>query len=300
MKILITGAKGFIGSHLSMLLVSKGHEILTPELDLLKFDPMLEFFGAHPDLDLVIHLAGISHVPTCQKDPSLAIQTNVGGTALLLEAMKQSKNKAHFVFFSTGQVYAPPPEGVDHFSFKESSQVYPQTLYAQTKWQAELLIQDNASRVGLPATIIRLFNHTHHTQAPDFFLPSMYQQMKANTDGKIAVGNLDLWRDVGSVQELLSNLAAFVDAFKTRGTQTKGVQVFNLSSGTPKHLRTLAEELARQLNLNVTLNVDPTRVRFGEPKIVIGDSSAFRKVTGTTPSTLNEKALVEAFLSAIP
>ncbi|MGK5085628.1 NAD(P)-dependent oxidoreductase [Bdellovibrionota bacterium FG-1] len=300
-KILITGAAGFIGSRLLPFLIKKGHEVIPSSFDLLDFEGMDKAFRTGP-WDVIIHLAGISHVPACEKNPGLAFQNNLTGTALLLEAIHRHCPQAWLVFASSAQVYATPQgdeirQGV---ILDENRTIVPQNTYARTKWQAELLIQDAARRERMKATVLRLFNHTHKSQSPDFFLPHLYQTIKqAGQEGhkgqpiQIPVGNLNVSRDIGSVQDLLDAVAALIG----RASPPEKFETFNVCSGSPKHLATLADQLAKNLDVKIEFITDPSRVRKGEPEKIQGSHARLTEATGWAPRCSNEQTLLEMFLS---
>ncbi|MCA1828197.1 MAG: NAD(P)-dependent oxidoreductase [Myxococcales bacterium] len=271
--VLVTGAQGFVGSR---LLPAVGAAPF--EGDLLDFAALEKALGARP-WTAVVHLAAISHVPTCERDPSQAFRVNLAGTALVLEAMRRHAPDARLIFPSSAQVYATADGVLD-----EESPVEPQNVYARTKWQAELLIRDS----GLRATVLRLFNHTHKSQSPDFFVPHLYTTLRQGTR-EVPVGNLEISRDIGVVQDLV---AAFVAAL-SRGPDG----VFNVCSGAPKRLSRVAIELARRLGVDARFVVEPSRVRAGEPAMIAGSHRRLTEATGWRPDCPDEARLVERFLA---
>lgn len=294
-QILVTGAHGFIGQNLVKALNKAGMEPHGPELDLHDYGSIKRSLEGSP-WDVVIHLAAISNIPKCEKDPELAYRANLNGTALLLEAIRETKLKPHFIFASTAQVYAAPSgaEVSEGVVFDEARAIAPQNLYARTKWQAELLLQDFASRYELPITILRLFNHTHKTQGPDFFLPHLYHSILALKPGEsISVGNLDLERDIGGIQDLLQALTLVTNAAPSPGK----AEVFNVCSGRSKTLRELAEKLATKLGVKTTFQVDPSRVRAGEAKSICGSNLKLTAATGWAPKALTADDLIKSFLN---
>lgn len=290
-RVFVTGGAGFVGSRLVAALRSGGDVATAPdigELDLLDFAGLRTALErAEPDI--VVHLAAISHVPTCAADPSLAIRVNLGGTSCVLAAMREVAPRAKLVFTSTAQVYAAPDE--QDVVIDEARAISPQNVYARTKWDAELLIADAAAREGLVATVLRLFNHTHKSQSPMFFLPHLYHSI---VDGarKIPVGNLHIARDIGSVQDLTAALLASLD----RGG---AYEVFNVCSGVAKPLDGLANLLATRLGAVVELVTDPQRVRPGEPSVIVGSHDRFTRATGWVPRAVTDTALLDAFLDEL-
>lgn len=300
-RILITGASGFIGARLGPFLRQLGHEVLPAEFDLLDFASVDATLSAGP-WDAILHLAAISHVPTCEEDPALAFRVNLAGTALLLEAVRRRAPGAWLVFASTAQVYAAPlaSEIEKGVIVDEGRRIDPQNTYARTKWAAELLIEDAARREGLQATILRLFNHTHKSQSPEFFLPHLYaaivEARKTKRAGQrigIPVGNLEVERDLGSLQDLVQAFAALMALPRA----PEAHHVFNICSGSAKRLSAVAQELARSLGADADFVIDPARVRPGEPVVIQGSHQRFSELTGWKPGCADEAALVNMFLS---
>ena len=229
-------------------LVQEGHVVSGPPLDLLDSQALANHLKEQA-WDAVVHLAAVSHVPTSEKEPEKAYSTNVAGTGLLLELLRRHQPQAHLIFTSTAQVYEPPQEGVDSnlaIRIDESRRICPQNTYARTKRAGELLVDEFARNYGSKATILRLFNHTHRAQSPDFFLPYLYSVLKAAPRGKkieVPVGNLNVLRDFGTIQDLLHAFSAVI-SHRLISKSGPAVEVFNVCSGIPKNLNTLAQGLA--------------------------------------------------------
>ncbi len=197
---------------------------------------------------------------------------------------------------STAQVYAAPSGSENHerLIMDEDRRIAPQNVYARTKWEAELLVGETARREGLAATVLRLFNHTHKTQSADFFLPHLYQSILATAGkGQVPVGNLEVRRDIGSLQDLLQAFAALLG----RGRAAGAMEVFNVCSGSAKLLSKVARELARRMGAEIDFVTDRERVRPGEPNFIQGSHQRLTKATGWTPKCADEAQLVEAFLA---
>jgi GDP-4-dehydro-6-deoxy-D-mannose reductase len=288
-RIFVTGGAGFIGTRLIEALRERGDLVVAPgvtELDVLDV-PSLRAALERAAPEVVVHLAAISHVPTCTADPGLAIRVNLGGTASLLEAMRSAAPQARLVFTSTAQVYAAPD--ADDVVMDETRAIAPQNIYARTKWDAELLIADACARDHVAATVLRLFNHTHRSQPPSFFLPHIHRSI---LDGarRIPVGNVHVARDIGSVQDLTAALLAALD-------RDAAHEVFNVCSGTAKPLDGLARELAARLGAEIELVTDPAKVRAGEAAVIRGSHARFTQATGWQPRAVTASALVDAFLA---
>ena len=296
-QVLITGAQGFVGSHLLPALRSDGWAAEGPAFDILDYPSLLGHLKSRP-WDFVIHLAGISHVPTCERDPATAVKVNVAGTALLIEAMSAARTPGRLVFASTAQVYAAPTgEELDRgVTIAETRAVHPQNLYAQTKWNAELLIRDASARKDLIATTLRFFNHTHRSQSTDFFLPHVYSLLKKAGPGSevvVPVGNLDLYRYLGAVSDLVRAVMSVLSAAKAGRDLPDAM---NVCTGTPKLLKSLAEGLAKRMGVRARFESDPARIRKDEARSIIGSHDRITQATGWKPRLITEEAVIEDFL----
>jgi GDP-4-dehydro-6-deoxy-D-mannose reductase len=298
-QILITGGAGFIGKNLSSHLSRSGFDVLSPEIDVTEPQQLKDFFNTHQP-EIVVHLAAISHVHTCEKNPKQAVEVNVGGTIHLARTLVECSPKTVLIFPSTAQIYrvdSADPSFAGEQGISEESPILPQNFYAQTKWLAEKALEHFRDHQGLPTVILRLFNHSHFTQTEQAFLPSMYQQLlraKTQSNSQIAVGNLDLWRDIGSLQDLLhafTQVARNIESNKLLSGHT-----FNLCSGTTKNLKSLTGLLADRLQVSTQIKVDPARLRKNDPLSVRGNPAKFSENFDWTPTSCSEAALIDAFL----
>lgn len=290
-RLLLTGGNGFVGSHLLPILEKNDYEVLdlhAGAVNLNDKSSITKALGA-TKWNIVIHLAGISSVADCDRDPANARLVNVEYTKMLLEAVARTNPYAHFVFASTAQVYAPGEK------LSETSAIAPINLYAQLKWEAEQAIQSFSEKSDLSATILRFFNHTHKTQPPNAFMPHIYKalmEVKGSAGPqKIPVGNLDLSRDIGSVRDLVQAILGVIQQ------QTWDFETFNVCSGHPKNLRTLAELLAAKLEVKPEFVVDPARVRANDPITIAGSHAKLTGATGWSPRVKTESQLIDDFLA---
>jgi GDP-4-dehydro-6-deoxy-D-mannose reductase len=292
MRIFVSGGDGFIGAHLVRALQLRGHEVSAPVFEIRSRDEVDRALSAEP-WDRVIHLAAISHALGCDRDPEKARAINCGGTEILVECSLRRSPQARLIFASTAQVYADSGN-VSAVTMDEGFRIAPQNFYAQTKLEAEQIILQAAEAKGLKAAILRLFNHSHRTQATNFFLPYLYSTLNANKGGSVvvSVGNLDLSRDIGALPDLLTAWVQVVEA-----PEGKVDGVFNVCSGRAKRLRTLAEKLAAALDVKAEFVPDPSRMRPGEPKLIQGDHSKLSRAIGWSPTMTSEDELIRSFLS---
>lgn len=297
MKLLITGSKGFLGGFLLKKLKSSSdlthYEIAEFEGDLLKPADLNRYFDEKSKWDCVIHLAAISSVPMCEAQPDLAHQTNTVATSLICEAIKKFTPQAKFIFASTGQVYdllKDLDQPVD-----ECHAVNPMNTYAKTKRAAELHIEQCFKSFGGSYSILRIFNHSHKTQNPEFFMPSIYKQIMAKKDKEnpvtLEVGNMDVVRDIGAVQDIIEALYQIIR------TNKKDQEIYNLCSGTGKSLRKIVIEMSKLLNIQVNLKIIAERVRADDPALMVASCQKLEKKYNWHPKYAKmESDLVRSFL----
>lgn len=299
MVILVTGAKGFIGRNIVNVLEANKFEVLFLDCDLTKYDAVASYFSNanFKNIDVVLHLAGVSSVAECEHSPVKAFRVNFEATYNLADIVQKKFPRAHFVFFSTGQVYSA---NVD-FSSKgltEESYVAPNNIYSLSKKFAEDALQVISFNKKLTVTVLRLFNHTHHSQNEKFFLPSIYHQIKRAkavglTEVDLTVGNIDLYRDIGAIIDLLDLVVKVIRHPVKHGN----FDVFNVSTGRSKHLRILIESLAKELKIDVRYLTDENRLRPNEPVNIIGNSQKAQIRFSWAPKNgMDEASLVRSFL----
>ena len=178
--ILITGAEGFVGSHLTKALkealykiVPASYPLLLPKegkyvpMDILSLEMTKDVLKSHKP-DIIFHLAAVSSVSKSFRESPLTYNTNVMGTVNLLEAAKLLKKRIRFIFVSTCEVYG----GVENIS--ETAKIVLKNPYAVSKYAAELICK-NFTIYDIECVILRPFTHTGPGQSKDFVLPTIVQ-----------------------------------------------------------------------------------------------------------------------------
>jgi nucleoside-diphosphate-sugar epimerase len=295
LKILITGGQGFLGSNLEKFLKIKGHFVRADGFDILNFTESESIFSQQK-WDFVFHFAGISHIPTSEAEPMKAFEANLLGTSMVIHFIKKFCPSAGLVFASSAFVYDTShlPPSSNHL-ISEDFPVLGRNVYGQSKLQAEAIIRQASETWGLRAIVFRIFNHTHKSQSPIFFLPSVYQQiLKAKLEGTkiLRVGNLDIVRDIGSISDFLNGAYSLCE----NSDKFNIFEIFNICSGVGKNLRVLLEILCQELDFRGEIEVDQTLVRQGEKLYVVGDPTKLITKTNWRPQTTCERALVTSFL----
>lgn len=298
MKILVTGHKGFIGSHLVPFLNRNGHDAQGHEFDLTEPESVARVAGLEA-WDAVIHLAGVSNVPECEREPDYADRINTQGTDLLLGALAKTKFQGHFVFASSAQVYKAPfgHEISNGVVFTEEREVLPQNAYAKTKHLAELIISQYARLGRWKSTTVRLFNHTHKSHSTEFFLPYVYQQLLLAKTGEpvnIPVGNINVRRDIGALSDVLLAFLSLVNVQPQHHLQT-----FNVCGGVNRHIGELASNLANMIGVSAQFIVDPARIRPNEPVSICGSFDLISKTTGWVPKQRETDLFLNAFIADV-
>lgn len=299
MTVFITGARGFIGHHLMKMLKSIGVEVLSPDLDITDVAACESYIGNN-NFDVLVHLAGVSSVQACESDISKAFRVNVESTYRIATLAAKQSNKVHFVFPSTGQVYGGKSECEQNHTYVETDPVSPRNLYALTKYLAEEELRIISENSGLSVTALRIFNHAHKSQRPDFFLSSVYHQiLAANVEGrkeaKISVGNIDVSRDFGAIQDLLN---AFLEVIHKGAVVHGRMNLFNVSSGVGKNLRSLIKCLSSKMEIKVECVEREDLKRSNEPQNIVASNKKFVSVYNWRPRySLSEEQLIDAFLA---
>ena len=224
-KILITGATGFIGSHLIPEL-SQNHKIVgisknkiksfknftSSSLDITKSNLRIK-----NDYSDIIHMAAYSDVAYCNLNPVKCYEFNVKSTQKMLEIAR--KKDSNFIFLSSSHVYANPIKQ----PILENSICTPSTHYASSKRMSEILCETYAKTYGLNIQIVRLFSVYGPRSPKSNLIFNIINQIINNS--KIILGNTYPKRDFIFVSDVITGLIKILNSKK------KGFQVYNLGSG---------------------------------------------------------------------
>jgi len=247
--VFVTGATGFLGSHLVECLGHRGAAISIlarrqpdrlaqeiPGLNVVRGD--LSHAFSISDASTVFHLAAQSHVGHALDDPAQTFETNTAGTITVLEAVRRSPSIESFVFVSTALVYGTPR----YVPIDEEHPVHAQEPYAASKLAAETFISAYSTAYGMPAVIARLFNTYGPRQHPDFVVPSIIRQ--ALTHDSLTLGNLTPTRDFTYVDDVVEALLRLADA---------GEGIYNVASGVEVSIEALVTHVAQILDKPITV-----------------------------------------------
>jgi GDP-4-dehydro-6-deoxy-D-mannose reductase len=298
MRVLVTGADGFVGRHAVAVFRARGHEVIpaygpeSPEhgLELTDAKAVARCVeGALPEG--VLHLAGASSVGASHQDPPKTFGVNVLGTVHLLEALRRHAPKARLLFVSSGELYGQLAQGE---KATEASTVLGKNPYAASKLGAEVAVDQYCRSYGLWAVAARPFNHLGAGQSPGFVVPSFARQLVAIGRGEqppvLKVGDLTPVRDFSHVLDVVDGYALLLE----KGTTD---EAYNLCSGEPRSIRDVLNELIALSGVKAEVEVDPARLRPVEIPWLVGNAEKLEKLGWRRTRTLTQ-ALQEVLAEA--
>ena len=303
MKLLVTGADGFVGRHLVRRLARDGHQVTAAcrpggqpvawdpgvtEIPLELTDDASVRAAADTGPEGVVHLAAVASNREANADPGQAWVVNAAGTARLAEALGRRRRQAgegdtRLLLVSSGEVYGRG--GVA--PRRESDPIAPASPYAASKAGAELAGLEVWRRTGLPVIIARPFTHTGPGQEVRFVLPAFVARMReARATGArtVSSGNLDPVRDMLDVRDVV---AAYVLLLQ----MGQPGETYNVSRGEGSSMRELFDRLATLIGVRVEPELDPALARAADIPHLVGDSTKLRRATGWAPSRSLEQTL---------
>lgn len=293
MRLLVTGASGFIGSRLITRCRADGDEVVgtfaggsrplgAGELEADLLDPAtLEGAVSEADPEVILHLGGLSHVGLSWKRLGAYFQVNVLGTENLLRAADGRR----VVFASSAEVYGKVPESEQ--PIVEDRVPEPRSPYAMSKAAAERLCLERS------AVVIRAFNVVGPGQAPDFVLPSFAGQLARMAAGKrstLKVGNLEARRDFIHVDDA-------VEALKIVAAEAVAGEVYNVGSGEPHSIRQVLDLLLEVSGVEARPEVDPGRFRPVDIPLLSAATDKLRGL-GWAPRRTLRQAVEEVWVEA--
>jgi UDP-glucose 4-epimerase len=301
--VLVTGAAGFIGSRAVKILQELGCRVIAVDnlyVGLPMPDASASVVPVEVDIrdraalkktfldyrpDAVLHLAAVHHIPTCERDPHLALDVNVLGTQSLLEAADAAGTR-NLVMASSGAVYVwdsgPLVEGVTATGAKD--------IYAITKLSNEYQVNCWAARSGGRGHMVRLFNTIGHGDPNGHLIPDILEQVAR--DGRrptVRLGNTAPKRDYIYVDDTASGFVTVLSHL----LEGPSSDVFNLCTGQELSVLELVQEMGSILGKQIAVESDPARIRKVDRLQQLGTPQKLADKTGWTPSWNMRQALTE-------
>ncbi len=296
MRVLITGAGGFVGRHLIAALAALpetpqivagtyGEEasglsdVRTVSLDVTDAERTLAVIQAEQPTH-VMHLAGISVISQANRDVRRTWDVNTQGTLNVALAIKAAAPACRMIFCSSAQVYGGSFRSGKPLA--EDALLDPENFYAASKAAADILVGQMA-KAGLRAIRLRPFNHTGPGQPPQLAVASFASQIAAIERGAhepvIRAGNLSMRREFLDVRDVVD---AYVRTIQHFDTLPNGA-VFNIASGEAIALDAILKMLLAMSAKEIKVAPDPELMRPNDTPIMVGNAEAARRAIGWTP-----------------
>lgn len=291
-KVLVTGADGFIGSHLTESLLERGYEVNAFAyynsfntwgwLDTLPEEKRKEievFTGdirdpngvreAMKGVDEVFHLAALIAIPFSYHSPDSYVDTNIKGTLNVLQAARQLET-GRILVTSTSEVYGT----AQYVPIDEKHPYQGQSPYSATKIGADRLAESFYRSFGLPVSIVRPFNTFGPRQSARAVIPTIISQLLAGKE-EIKLGSLTPTRDFNYVKDTAAGFIAIAESEKTVGEE------INIATQQEISIGDLAQEIISQINPNAKIVCDEQRLRPEKSEVnrLLGSNAKIKALT---------------------
>lgn len=300
-KVLVTGADGFIGSHLTELLLAEGYEVRAlsvynsfnnwgwlegishERLEVVSGDVRDAAFCRHiaRDCDVIFHLAALIAIPYSYVAPESYVDTNIKGTLNICQAALDCGVK-RLIVTSTSEVYGT----AQYVPIDEKHPRQPQSPYSATKIGADAIAKSFFNAFNLPVVIARPFNTYGPRQSARAIIPTIITQI-ASGKREIKVGDLTPTRDFNFVTDTCRGFLALAKAEGIDGEE------INIASGTEISMADTLATIARLMDADVKWVTDPQRIRPSRSEVfrLCGDNSKITSLTTWRPMYSIEEGL---------
>ncbi len=302
-KILVTGADGFIGSHLVELLLAEGYsvralsqynsfnywgwldDIRHPRLEVVCGDVRDPNYCRHitRGCDTVLHLAALIAIPYSYTAPDSYVDTNIRGTLNICQAARD-EGVRRIVVTSTSEVYGT----AQYVPIDEKHPRQPQSPYSATKIGADAIAKSFFNAFGLPVVIARPFNTYGPRQSARAIIPTIITQI-ANGATEIKVGDLTPTRDFNYVRDTCRGFLALARAEGIDGEE------INICTGTEISMADTLQLIADLMGANVQWVQDEQRLRPSKSEVfrLLGDNTKIKQLTDWQPTYSLRDGLTE-------
>lgn len=301
LKVFITGADGFIGSHLTEMLLEQGYKVKAlshynsfnnwgwlegvehPNLEVITGDVRDAHFCKHitKDIDIIFHLAALIAIPYSYTAPDSYVDTNIRGTLNICQAAKEN-DVQRVIVTSTSEVYGT----AKYVPIDENHPKQPQSPYSATKIGADAMALSFFNAFDLPVIIARPFNTYGPRQSARAIIPTIITQIASGVK-EIKLGDLSPTRDFNYVKDIAKG---FIELSKCNEAIGKEV---NICSNFEISMKNTMELIAKIMNSEVKFITDEQRIRPTNSEVyrLWGDNSKLKSLTGFAPSYSIEEGL---------
>ena len=295
-KVLVTGADGFIGSHLTESLLEKGYEVTAFTmynsfntwgwLDTFpkeKLDQIEIFSGDVRDpngvkeamkrVDAVFHLAALIAIPFSYHSPDSYVDTNIKGTLNVLQAARALETE-RVLITSTSEVYGT----AQYIPIDEKHPFQGQSPYSATKIGADRLAESFYRSFNLPVSIVRPFNTYGPRQSARAVIPTIITQLLSGQE-ELKLGSLTPTRDFNFVRDTAAGFIAIAESDKTLGEE------INIATQQEISIGDLANEIISQINPKAKIICDEQRLRPEKSEVnrLLGSNEKIKRLTDWEP-----------------
>ena len=307
MSVLVTGAAGFIGYHVSQALLARGEEVIGIDdlnayydvdlkharlanlradkrfafhlLDVADAEAILDLAAEYPEIDRIVHLAAQAGVRYSFTHPHAYTRSNVEGQLVMLEAARALKGLRHFVYASSSSVYG----GNTKLPFSVDDRVdNPVSIYAATKKAGELMAHCYSHLFRIPATGLRFFTVYGPWGRPDMSAYIFTRKILAGEP--IPVFNHgDMKRDFTFIDDIAAGVLGCLDKPPADSPGAPPHRIYNLGNNRPEPLLRFIEVLEKAIGVKAKLAMEP--MQPGDVKETYADIDASRRDFGFSPKT---------------
>jgi GDP-4-dehydro-6-deoxy-D-mannose reductase len=293
-RLLVTGAAGFVGGHLVAFLRAERpdveiHGVVLPQGGVSWRGPagvrVLEADLNDPKAaaaaveevrpEAIVHLAGQASVHQSWLDPALTLRTNVLGLVHLLDAARRLALRPAVLVVGSAEEYGPV--GPEEIPIREEAPLRPASPYAVSKVAQAALARLYGPAGGMRIVLTRTFHHTGPGRGEAFAESSFARQIAEIEAGRrpavLEVGNLEAVRDFTDVRDVVRAYWMLLD-------KGQGGEAYNVCSGRGRRIRDLLDTLLAASSARVEVRVDPERLRPSDVPVQVGDPGRLRAATG--------------------
>lgn len=300
MRVLVTGASGFVGKWLVKELMNRGHEVIAAvrkhnpflkcvkqvNFELLNYEDVKSMLILSKP-DVIVHLAAQSMVKKAWENPSETIQVNVIGTFNLVQAVKDVVPYTKLITVGSSEEYGLTAKS--KMKLTEEDNCLPQNPYAISKLAAGQLAIQLAKKEGLNVIHLRPFNHFGPGQREGFVVSDFASQLARLEKSKgstIFVGNLSVQRDFTDVRDVVDAYVKIIEKEVPTG-------IYNISSDKAIQVSEILNILVKNVRVPIEVSIDSARFRPTEVPVFVGDSSKIRSLIDWEPKRKLEDSLIE-------